>query len=82
MPSQLHGELITACFTYQSEPVRIVFGAGAIASLRAEADLNKISRLLVISSKSRAESARRATAAVADRCVEFFDGSAPKTPRA
>ncbi len=68
-------------FTYRSDAVRVVVGIGAIDALRAEADFHKISRLMVISSKSRAEAARRATAAVADRCVELFDGSAPNTPR-
>jgi alcohol dehydrogenase class IV len=68
-------------FTYHCDAVRIVLGAGAIGSLRAEADFHKISRLMVLCSRSRAETARRATAAVADRCVEFFDGSAPNTPR-
>ena len=28
-------------FTYHSDPVRIVFGAGAISALRAEADSTK-----------------------------------------
>jgi maleylacetate reductase len=72
---------MTACFTYHSDAVRVVLGAGALASLRTEADLHKMSRLMVLCSKSRADAARRATAAVADRCVEFFDGSAPNTPR-
>ncbi len=68
-------------FTYRSDPVRIVFGAGAIAALRAEADFHNMSRLLVLCSASRAEFARRATAAIADRCVEFCDASAPNMPR-
>ena len=51
-------------FTYHSDPVRIVFGAGAIAALRAEADLHKISRLLVLCSPSRADLARKLIAPV------------------
>jgi maleylacetate reductase len=68
-------------FTYRSDPVRIVFGAGAIAALRAEADVHKMSRLLVLCSASRGEFARRATATIADRCVGFCDASAPNMPR-
>jgi len=68
-------------FTYRSDPVRIVFGAGALASLRAETDFHKMSRLMVLCSQSRADFARRATAAVADRCVGFCDACAPNMPR-
>jgi maleylacetate reductase len=68
-------------FTYRSDPVRIVFGAGAIAELPAEADLHKMSRLMVLCSKSRADLARRVTASIADRCVTFCDVSAPNMPR-
>jgi maleylacetate reductase len=68
-------------FTYRSDPVRIVFGAGAIAALPAEADLHNMSRLMVLCSASRADFARRITAPIADRCVTFCDGSAPNMPR-
>ena len=72
---------MTGCFTYHSDPVRIVFGAGAIAALPAEADLHKMSRLMVLCSTSRADFARRVTAPIADRCVTLCDGSAPNMPR-
>jgi alcohol dehydrogenase class IV len=68
-------------FTYHSDPVRIVFGAGAIAALRAEADHHKMSRLMVLCSTSRAGFARRVTAAIAERCVGFCDAAAPNMPR-
>jgi maleylacetate reductase len=68
-------------FTYRSDPVRIVFGAGAIAALPAEVDFHKMSRLMVLCSKSRADFARRVTAPIADRCVTFCDASAPNMPR-
>jgi maleylacetate reductase len=61
--------------------MRIAFGPGAIASLREVADHHKMSRLMVLCSKTRADFARRVTAAVADRCVEFCDASAPNMPR-
>jgi maleylacetate reductase len=72
---------MTGRFTYRSDPVRIVFGAGAIAALPAEADLHHMSRLMVLCSKSRADFARRVTAPIADRCVTFCDASAPNMPR-
>ncbi|MGA2895613.1 MAG: maleylacetate reductase [Xanthobacteraceae bacterium] len=68
-------------FTYRSDPVRIAFGVGAIAALSAEADFHKMSRLLVLCSKSRSEFARRVTAAIADRCVGFCDAAGQNMPR-
>ena len=69
-------------FTYHSDPVRIVFGAGAIAALSAEADFHKLSRLVVLCSPSRAELARRVTAPLAERCIGLCDASEPNMPRA
>jgi maleylacetate reductase len=68
-------------FTYRSDPIRIVFGPGAVSSLRAEAEFHKMSRLVVVCSKSRADFARRVTASVADRCVGICDASSPNMPR-
>jgi maleylacetate reductase len=68
-------------FTYSSDPVRIVFGAGSVASLRAEADLHKMSRLLVLCSKTRVDFAHRVTAPVADRIVGFCDAAGQNMPR-
>jgi maleylacetate reductase len=68
-------------FTYHSDPVRIVFGAGAIGALRAEADLHKISRLLVLCSPSRADLARKLIAPVADRCLGFCETAGQTMPR-
>ena len=68
-------------FTYQSDPVRIVFGAGAIGALDAEAAFHNMQRLVVLCSKSRLDLARRVTAGIADRCVGFCDASEPNMPR-
>ena len=68
-------------FTFKSDPVRIVFGPGSISSLRAEAEFHKMSRLMVLSSKSRADFARQVTADVADRCVGHCDASVPNMAR-
>ncbi len=67
-------------FTYHSDPVRIVFGAGAIGALAAEAEFHKMSRVVVLCSKSRNEFARRVTAGVADRCVGISNVSEPNMP--
>jgi maleylacetate reductase len=72
---------MTATFTYHSDPVRIVFGAGAIGALRAEVDLHKISRLLVLCSPSRAGLAEKTIAPVADRCFGFCETAGQTMPR-
>src|SRR5260370_40110735 len=68
-------------FTYHSDPIRIVFGPGAVAALRAETEFHKISRLMVLCSPTRADFARRVTAPIADRCVGFCDTAGPHMPR-
>jgi len=68
-------------FTYHCDPIRIVFGVGAIAALAAEADFHKMSRLVVLCSKSRLAFARRVTGPIADRCAGFCDASEPNMPR-
>jgi maleylacetate reductase len=68
-------------FTYHFDPVRIVFGAGAIAALRTEADLHKISRLLVLCSPTRADLARKLIAPVAERCLGFCETAGQSMPR-
>jgi maleylacetate reductase len=73
---------VTGNFTYRSDPVRIVFGAGAVAALRPEADLHKISRLLVLCSPSRADMARKLIAPVAERCLGFCETAGQTMPRA
>jgi alcohol dehydrogenase class IV len=70
-----------ANFTYRSDPVRIVFGAGAVTALRAEADLHKISRLLVLCSPSRVELAQKIIAPVEARCLGFCAAGGQTMPR-
>jgi maleylacetate reductase len=72
---------MTLTFTYRSDPVRIVFGAGAVAALRAEADLHKISRLVVLCSPSRADLAQKIIAPVADRAHGFCPTAGQTMPR-
>jgi maleylacetate reductase len=68
-------------FTYRSDPVRIVFGAGAVAALREAVELHKISRLVVLCSASRADLARRVIAPVADRCAGLCHTAGQDMPR-
>jgi maleylacetate reductase len=68
-------------FTYHSDPVRIVFGAGAIASLAAAADFHKMSRVLVLCSKTRIDLARSITAPIAQRIAGFCDTAGQNMPR-
>ena len=75
------GVTALSSFTYHSDPVRVVFGVGAVAALRAETEFHNMSRLVVLCSKSRTDFARRVTAAIADRCVGVCDAAAPNMPR-
>ena len=61
--------------------MRIVFGAGAVAALRAEADFHKMSRLVVLCSTTRADFARRVTAPIKDRIAGFCDAAGQTMPR-
>src|SRR6202034_1109787 len=72
---------MTFPFTYRSDPARLRSGAAAPATLGEEADFHKMSRLVVLCSKFRVDFAQRATAAIADRVVDFCDASAPNMPR-
>jgi maleylacetate reductase len=76
-----HSKIMIETFTYSSDPVRIVFGAGSIAALRDEVDRHKISRLIVLCSPSRADLARKLIAPVADRCVGFCHTAGQDMPR-
>ena len=68
-------------FTFHSAPARIVFGAGAIAALRAEADFHNMSRLMVLCSKSRIRFARAVTAPLAERIVDYCEAATANMPR-
>ena len=68
-------------FTYHSDPVRIVFGAGSVAALREEADRHKISRLMMLCSPSRADLARKLIAPITERCVGFCETAGQDMPR-
>jgi maleylacetate reductase len=68
-------------FCYRSDPVRVLFGTGAVSALAAEADFHKMSRLLVLCSKTRADLARRLVAPLGARCLGFCDTGGQTMPR-
>ena len=72
---------MTQQFTYHSDPVRVVFGAGAVKAVAAEADLHKMSRIVVLCSKSRTEFTRSALAPIAERVVGTCDTGGQTMPR-
>jgi maleylacetate reductase len=79
--SRHEGAVAMTPFTYSSDPVRVLFGAGALRSLAAEADFHKMSRLLVLCSQNRADYARGVTASLGKRVVDICNASAPNMPR-
>jgi maleylacetate reductase len=72
---------MTSTFTYHCDPVRIVFGAGAASALRDEAERHKMTRLIVLCSKTRAEFAERVTAPIAERIAGFCNTGGQNMPR-
>ena len=65
---------------YQSLPSRVVFGPGAMAEVRAEAEALGCRRMLVICTRSQEKVARRALELLGALGVEVFPGSAMHTP--
>ncbi len=68
-------------FTYHSDPVRVVFGAGAVASLAAAADFHKMSPRAGAVLEDAHRLARRITAPIAPRIVGFCDTAGQNMPR-
>jgi maleylacetate reductase len=59
-------------FTYQANPSRVLFGAGALAELPREIELLGARRALVLSTPEQAASARRVAELLRDRAVGVF----------
>jgi alcohol dehydrogenase class IV len=68
-------------FTYRSDRMRIVFGAGAVTALRAEAEHHAMSRVLVVCSTTRADYARALTDPLGERRIGICAAAAPNMPR-
>ena len=56
-------------FTYQALPMRVVFGAGALASLPEEVEAQGLSRVLVLCSPEQEDTGRVVAAALGDRAA-------------
>jgi maleylacetate reductase len=56
-------------FTYQALPMRVVFGAGALASLPEEVEAQGLSRVLVLCSPEQEDTGRAVAAALGDRAA-------------
>ena len=67
-------------FTYQGLPARVVFGSGALASLPAEAERLKLSRLLVLSTPRQRDLAAAVAALLGERAAGIFPEAAMHTP--
>ncbi len=71
-PAQGTDEDAMKTFTYQANPSRIVFGAGALAELPREVDLLGATRALVLSTPEQADAARRVAELLGDRAAGIF----------
>ena len=67
-------------FTFQANPTRVVFGAGALQQLPAEADRLGIRRALVLSTPEQADGAARVAALLGDRAAGVFAQAAMHVP--
>lgn len=67
-------------FTYIANPARVIFGAGSIARLPAEAQRIGLKRVVVLSTKEQKPSAEQAAALLGPACVAVFAGAAMHTP--
>jgi alcohol dehydrogenase class IV/protocatechuate 3,4-dioxygenase beta subunit len=67
-------------FVYSSHPTRVVFGAGAVRQLRAEAERLGRSRAMVIAGPAMAAAAARAREVLGPLAVAHFEGVAMHTP--
>lgn len=69
-------------FTYQAQPGRVVFGAGALQQLPAEVDRLGLQRVLVLSTPGHAHLADRAAALLGTRSAGVFAQAAMHVPQA
>ncbi|SOY67253.1 maleylacetate reductase [Cupriavidus taiwanensis] len=67
-------------FVYQTHPQRIVFRAGALATLGAEADTLHARKLLVLCTPQQRDLAERAAEVLGARCAGIFDGAVMHVP--
>lgn len=67
-------------FTYQSQPSRVVFGAGTLQQLAAEAERLGLQRVLVLSTPGHAQRAKQAAALLGVRAAGCFSEARMHVP--
>lgn len=67
-------------FTYQTQPSRVVFGAGTLAALPREMDALGARRALVLSTPEQVASAERVAALLGERCAGVFPRAVMHVP--
>ncbi len=69
-------------FVYTSDRLRVLFGCGTVARIAAEADHHKMSRVMLLCSRGRAEMAQRIAAPLGARVVGTCDAARGGMPAA
>jgi maleylacetate reductase len=67
-------------FTYTGLPMRVVFGAGSLAGIRAEAERLAIHRALVLTTPAQTAHGRAVTELLGESAVGLFSGAVMHTP--
>ncbi|MGW1787099.1 maleylacetate reductase [Streptomyces sp. NPDC002143] len=67
-------------FTYEAQPMRVVFGAGSLSELGAETDRLGLRRLLVLSTPGQRALAEHAATLLGDACVGLFTEARTHVP--
>jgi maleylacetate reductase len=74
-------DALSPAFSYGMHPVRVVFGAGALATLPAELERNGLRRILLLTTPGRAAEREAIVALLQGRLAGHFDGARPHVPR-
>jgi maleylacetate reductase len=69
-----------ASFTYSGLPARVVFGAGTLASVRAEVERLAITRALVLTTPPQVEHGRAVVEQLGEHAAGMFNGAVMHTP--
>lgn len=67
-------------FIYTANPARVIFGAGSLGRVAAEAERLGLTRVLVLSTKEQGHSAEQVAALLGSACAGIFPGAVMHTP--
>ncbi|MDC7785387.1 maleylacetate reductase [Rhodoplanes sp. TEM] len=67
-------------FVYASHPVRVVFGRGTVAAVPEEVERLRLSRVLIVTTRSSAATAEAVAKALGPRAAAIFPGAVMHTP--